>query len=345
MLIPSLPSNEAERLHTLHELKILDTPLQSEFERITRIALQIYKVPMAAISLVDQHRLWFKSTQGLDISECSRESSFCAHAILQDNIFTVPDTSLDNRFLDNSFVLETPHIRFYAGYPLRALNGEMLGMMCIFDEVSREIAESELLYLQDLAALVESEIYKYKIVDSYQSIVSQLKQAHLSSMVDPLTQLWNRKGLDSLLKSQLNECKKQGSLLGIALVDIDNFKKINDTYGHLIGDRALKNLGKCLVNSCRKYDVIGRWGGEEFLILIMADTQKDIEGVLERLRLKVEKLPIFYENKMSFNLTVTIGATICLPNQRFSYETLVDKADKALYIGKNTGKNCVRLSI
>lgn len=345
MLIPSLPYNEAERLHTLHELKILDTPLQSEFERITRIALQIYKVPMAGISLVDQHRLWFKSIQGLDISECSRESSFCAHAILQDNIFTIPDTSLDNRFLDNPFVLEAPHIRFYAGYPLRALNGEMLGTMCIFDEVSREIAESDLMYLQDLAALVESEIYKHKIVDSYQSIISQLHQAHLASMVDPLTQLWNRKGLDTLLKSQLDECKKHGALLGIALVDIDNFKKINDTYGHLIGDKALRIVAKCLVNSCRKYDVIGRWGGEEFLILIMADTQKDIESVLERLRSKIEKLPIFHGNNMAFNITVTIGATICLPSQRFSYESFVDKADKALYIGKNTGKNCVRVSI
>ena len=289
MLIPSFPSNEIERLNILHELKILETPLQAEFERITRIALQLYQVPIAAISLVDEHRLWFKSIQGLDIRECSRESSFCAQAILQESIFTIPDTILDKRFVDSPYVVEAPNIRFYAGYPFKALTGETLGTVCIFDKIPRKFGESELAYLEDLAALVESEIYKYKVVHRQQEIISQLKEAHLSSMVDSLTHLWNRKGLDYLLKSQMKECKTQNKLLGIALIDIDDFKKINDTHGHLIGDKVLKNVGKFLITSCRKNDAVGRWGGEEFLILIPADNKKDIEKILERFRYESRK--------------------------------------------------------
>lgn len=344
MLTPGLPSNEAERLINLQELKILDTPMQTGFERITRLATQLFKVSMAAISLVDQDRVWFKSIQGLDICESPRETSFCGHAILQDNVFYIPDVLSDPRFFDNPSVIGAPNIRFYAGYPIKETTGNPLGTMCIFDYVPRNISPSELAFLQDLAALAEGEIHKYKMAYSYQEIMSKLDQAYLASMVDPLTQIWNRKGLDYLLKHQMNKEINPGDLLGVALIDIDDFKKINDTHGHLVGDKALKSVAKCLVNFCGNNDAVGRWGGEEFLILISAKNQKYIIGVLEQIRLKIEKLPIVYSKNKILNLTVTMGVTVCSPSKKLSPEILVSLADKALYRGKITGKNCIQVN-
>jgi GAF domain-containing protein len=123
LLKPSLPLDECERLDALRALGILDTEGEERFDRITRLAKRLFGVPIALISLVDQDRQWFKSRQGLDASETSREISFCGHAILKDSALVVSDTLNDERFHDNPLVTSEPSIRFYAGQPLRAPGG------------------------------------------------------------------------------------------------------------------------------------------------------------------------------------------------------------------------------
>ena len=109
-----LPKNEKERLAALKQLNILDTPLEERFERITRIVARSLNVPIAAISLIDESRQWFKSIQGLSDSETSRDVAFCAHAILDDELLLIPDATQDERFANNPLVTEKPFIRFYA---------------------------------------------------------------------------------------------------------------------------------------------------------------------------------------------------------------------------------------
>lgn len=115
MLEPPIPPDEQQRLAVLRSLHILDTPPEERFDRITRTAQRLFNVPIALISLIDAHRQWFKSCQGLPVSETPRGISFCGHAILADTPLIIPDALLDPRFADNPLVTGEPRIRFYAG--------------------------------------------------------------------------------------------------------------------------------------------------------------------------------------------------------------------------------------
>lgn len=158
MQAPELPSNEADRLATLHSLNILDTPRDDRFDRYTRITARIFDMPIVLISLVDGCRQWFKSAEGLDAEETPRDLSFCGHAILGDDVFEVRNARRDPRFRDNPLVVEQPHIRFYAGAPLEAPNGHKLGTLCIIDRVPRRLSDDEKTMLKNLADMVVGEM-------------------------------------------------------------------------------------------------------------------------------------------------------------------------------------------
>lgn len=158
MQAPLLPENELQRLQALRERGLLDTPAEERFDRLTRLAQQMFGCQMALVSLVDAKRQWFKSRQGLDACETGRDISFCGHAILGQDIFHVPDASQDVRFADNPLVTGAPHIRFYAGAPLRTADGYRIGTLCIIDAKPRQLNAQELLNLRDLADCVEQEI-------------------------------------------------------------------------------------------------------------------------------------------------------------------------------------------
>ncbi len=152
------PADEQVRLAVLRGLGILDTPAEERFDRITRLATRLYEVPIALVSLVDENRQWFKSRQGLDVAETPRDVSFCAHTILGDELLVISDAQLDERFADNPLVTGAPHIRFYAGCPLRAPDGTKLGTLCVIDHHPRSFGADDRAALQDLAELAAREI-------------------------------------------------------------------------------------------------------------------------------------------------------------------------------------------
>ena len=158
MITPPIPANEADRLAGLHSLQILDTPNEERFDRITRMAMRLFNVPIVLISLVDTNRQWFKSCYGLGTAETSRDVSFCAHAILYDQIFIIPDTLQDVRFADNPLVMGDPYIRFYAGQPLHAADGSRVGTLCIIDRQPRVLGQKEIATMRDLGAIIENEL-------------------------------------------------------------------------------------------------------------------------------------------------------------------------------------------
>ncbi|WPB59286.1 GAF domain-containing protein [Xylophilus sp. GOD-11R] len=110
-----LPPDEPQRLRALHELLLLDGPPEEKFDRVVRFAAEQLDVPIALVSLIDDDRQWFKARHGIDVAETPRDVAFCAHAILQPELFVVEDASLDERFSDNPLVTDGPRIRFYAG--------------------------------------------------------------------------------------------------------------------------------------------------------------------------------------------------------------------------------------
>jgi len=158
MKLPDLPLNECERLGFLRELAILDTPPESRYDEITLEAKRYFNVPVALVSLIDADRQWFKSCQGLDVSETERDISFCGHAINHDEVLYVPNTEEDLRFRTNPLVTGEPYIRFYAGAPLIMSENLRLGTLCIIDRVSREFDEDQLAVLRRLADQVQDEL-------------------------------------------------------------------------------------------------------------------------------------------------------------------------------------------
>lgn len=158
MKTPEVPDDEVARLKSLRELRVLDTEAEERFDRITRLAKNHFNVPIALVSIVDANRQWFKSRQGLDAAETSRDISFCGHAILSDQTLVVPDASAHPDFADNPLVSNDPNIRFYAGAPLHAPGGARVGTLCIIDKQPRKLSDQELRVLRDLANCVEMEL-------------------------------------------------------------------------------------------------------------------------------------------------------------------------------------------
>ena len=154
----ALAENEAERIRALRRYAVLDSPTESAFDRITRLAVRLLGTPISTLTLVDEDRQWFKSAYGLDRRENPRELSFCAHAILSDEVMVVPDATADRRFATNPLVTGEPNIRFYAGAPLRTPDGLNLGTLCVIDLAPRQFTAEEKQVLADLAALAMDEL-------------------------------------------------------------------------------------------------------------------------------------------------------------------------------------------
>ena len=152
------PTGESQRLEALHAYGILDTPTEASFEHITSLATRLFRVPIAAVTLVDAERQWFKSVRGLEVRETARDVSFCALAMLDEDVFTVPDTHLDSRFANNPLTQGEKGWRFYAGAPLRTPEGHPLGALALADHEPRKFGPSEKQALKELAALVQDEL-------------------------------------------------------------------------------------------------------------------------------------------------------------------------------------------
>jgi DNA-binding response OmpR family regulator len=152
-----LPPDEEQRLATLHRLGILDTPQEQRFDRLTRLAASLLRVPVALVSLVDRERQWFKSAHGVETRETPRETSFCAHAVAARELLVVADALTDHRFADNPEVSGSMRIRFYAGCPL-FVDHSCVGTLCVLDVRPRHLSVEQVDLLKDVAALVEREL-------------------------------------------------------------------------------------------------------------------------------------------------------------------------------------------
>ncbi|GKT24274.1 GAF domain-containing protein [Acidovorax sp. SUPP3334] len=158
-MIPArLPDNETQRLRALQDLMLLDTAPEERFDRFVRFAAEQLDAPIALMSLIDDDRQWFKSRVGLALPQTGRDVSFCAHAILQPELFVMEDANLDARFAGNPLVTQAPHIRFYAGAPLSAPTGERLGTLCIIDTKPRRLNPTERAVLRTLGQLANETI-------------------------------------------------------------------------------------------------------------------------------------------------------------------------------------------
>lgn len=320
---PVKPADEATRINTLHALNILDTSHEERFDRLTRFAKRLFSVPIALVSLVDEDRQWFKSCQGLDVTETSRDISLCGHAILGDDIFLISDATLDERFHDNPLVTGEPHIRFYAGCPLTAPNGSKLGTLCIIDSEPRELGEDDRSLLRDLARMAEQE----------------LAAVQLATM-DELTMLSNRRGFEALSLHALGLCRRMERPASMLFFDLDLFKQINDRFGHAEGDHALISFARLLKQTFRESDLLGRLGGDEFAVLLTNTSKKELDDALGRLRQTVDQHN--HKARRGYDIAYSVGAVPFDATRYADITELMARADTLMYEQKKQRRkaNC-----
>lgn len=338
MQVAPLPPDEAERNSSLKALKILETPLEERFERVTRLASRLLDVPITAISFLDGNRQWFKSIQGLNVDETPRDISFCGHAVMGEGIFIVEDASKDERFHDNPLVVDAPGIRFYAGQPLKSADGKIIGTLCVIDKRPRRLTPNQIEDLKDLAAMVEIEIKSKQLAVAQILMNEELNEARKAVLVDPLTRLWNRAGGEEFLARQHQLAIQKNEKFCIAMIDIDHFKKVNDRHGHPAGDEVLRQVARRILKTIRSEDFACRMGGEEFLLMINDPMATDALLVAQQVRDAIRATPVVVEGK-EIPVTISMGLAYFDPAGSVSCEEVIKLADACLYRAKQTGRD------
>ena len=178
MIKGSIPDNEIERLAKLRSLDILDTLEEDDYDDLTFLAATICETPISLVSLVDQSRQWFKSHHGLEATETPREYALCGHAINQDEILYVEDTTIDPRFQDNPIVTNAPNVRFYAGAPLILENDIRVGTLCVIDNEPRTLSEKQKASLVALSRQVVSKTRRFVEEESNRALENIIRQTH-----------------------------------------------------------------------------------------------------------------------------------------------------------------------
>jgi diguanylate cyclase (GGDEF)-like protein len=316
---PDKPANEAVRLAELRTLQVLDTAPEDRYDRVTRVAQRLFDVPIALVSLVDDTRQWFKSCQGLDATETSRDVSFCGHAILGDEIFVIPDAARDLRFRDNPLVTGEPRIRFYAGFPISGPDGATVGTLCIIDRKPRDFGADDRQALIDLGRIVERELASF----------------HLAT-VDQLTRITNRRGFETLGRKALALCQRTGHRATLLFFDLDRFKQINDTFGHAAGDSALRQFAAILRDTFRNSDVIGRISGDEFTVLLTNVAADDVQSAIQRLATAVEQHNA--ASQLGYAIGYSLGAADFDADLHVDINDLIAAADRLMYRQKTRRK-------
>jgi diguanylate cyclase (GGDEF)-like protein len=317
----SAAERESARLRALERYDILGTPPEASFDRITRLTKKLFGVPIAIVSFIDGHRQWYKSCEGIATDEVPRESTFCQHVIGDGKPLIVPDATKDPRFRHHAFVANDPHVRFYAGVPLKSDDGHSIGVMCIIDMTPRdEFLPAELEIMEDLGRMVMGAL-----------------ELRLTANKDSLTGALSRRAFKEELQRAAELALRHHHDLSVIALDLDHFKAINDTYGHAGGDLVLSKTIATCTGQLRRTDLIGRLGGEEFVALLPSTGLMSAMQVAEKMRAAVEHQRIVHQGRV-IKLTASFGVA------GFDYatrdcDTLLERADQALYRAKSAGRN------
>ncbi|HJV74007.1 MAG TPA: sensor domain-containing diguanylate cyclase [Noviherbaspirillum sp.] len=249
--------------------------------------------------------------------------------------------SLARQYLVNG----TPPVRFYASHPVYKPDGQLAANISLIDYVPRQVfGDNERQMLADLAGLVERELELRSVNALQVELQKKNKNLRRKSLIDPLIGTWNRGAIMRILTIEAIRCDKAGVPLSLIVADLDFFKKINDTYGHPAGDAVLVKVASRLRSCIRPQEALGRYGGEEFLIVLPGSSHTTAMAVAERMRLAIASQP---EAIGSANLNLTISAGVAstdlFPNA--TTEELISRADVALYVAKDGGRNRVEKAI
>jgi len=253
---PASRPSEQERLFFVRSTGLLDTKASEAFDRITRLAASLLQTPMAAISIVDESRQWFKSRVGIEEPQTARSDSFCSHTIEASSALVIEDALLDPRFADNRMVTGAPGIRSYAGVPLQLPSGHTLGSLCVIDTSPREFTAQDILLLRDLAALV----------------MVQIDLHQMAGRVNEVTRLPNRAQLaDDLRDACLATPAQPASFMLVEVMSNTQLQSAVRAVGIRPLEVALRSIATILIKSLPSDIDLYHVGETRFAIIHKAD--------------------------------------------------------------------------
>ena len=314
------------------------TPLEERFERITRLACRALDVPVAAITVVHDDRQWFKSVTNWEVNELPLEKSLCAEVVKTGRQIIAQDTHDDLYLMSNPFVCNGPKFRFYAGFPLKDADGNTMGTFCVMDTKPSQTDEQFVAAFADLGDMAHHEIVSTDMHSAHVELVAKLGDSRRAAMFDVLTRLWNRRGGMHLLNKAVGEALKHDQTLGVCLADIDDFKSVNDQYGHPVGDEVLRKVSNRIVSAVRPEDVVCRFGGEEFMVLVRDVDDRACFTIANRICETVREEPI-RTRKAVLPITLSVGIAMRDFGDDVTAEQLLRRADDGLYKSKHQGKD------
>ena len=312
--------DEMGRQCALDRLAVLDSEPEPEFDKITSLVKTIFDVPIAAVSLIDRDRLWFKSIQGLGVSEAPRKIAFCDHTIRVSECFRVEDTARHPLFHDNPLVTEPPHIRSYIGAPLITPDGYGIGALCAMDYRPRTFTDAQAQMLVNFADLVMNQLELRKMATK-----------------DLLTGLATRRAFVDALDAAIKECDRSNTPLSLVCLDLDKFKLINDTFGHQVGDAVLEAVGQTIEELSGDLTYAGRIGGEELAILLVGSDENTGAIFAENLRSTIEAYIMKDYPAVPFTASFGVAERVA----GTAPKAWMARADAALYQAKIQGRNRV----
>lgn len=258
-------------------------------------------------------------------------SGYVARAMRSREPILIRDAQQDPSLRYSSQISEIRAIQSVIVAPLIHPNGEILGALSIESPRPMAFNEDDLRLLTSFAVTATTAIYNAQLHAEVQKL----------AITDTLTGLYNRHGFEELGRREIERLRRFGHPLSIIMVDVDEFKQINDTFGHKVGDWVIQTVAKRLVSSLREVDIVGRFGGDEFTILLPETDLFTAINVAERLLTLVSQAPIVFE-QASLKLTVSVGV-VKATSEFFSLESLLERADRAMYQAKQGGKNRVEV--
>jgi len=269
------------------------------------------------------------------------ETAFCHDISSSDDPVVVSDVANHRSLGQHRYVSGKPHIRFYASHPIYNPDRSFAGRICLVDYAPRPVfREGDRQSLADLAVLVERELELRSMNASQLDLQKKNKNLRRKSLIDPLIGTWNRGAIMRILTIEAIRCDKAGVPLSLIVADLDYFKKINDTYGHPAGDAVLVKVASRLRSCIRPQEALGRYGGEEFLIVLPGSSHKTAMAVAERMRAAIAGQPEVIGNT-TLNLTISAGIASTDVFPTATTEELISRADVALYAAKDAGRNRV----
>jgi diguanylate cyclase (GGDEF)-like protein len=250
---------------------------------------------------------------------------YCEHVVKHNKTLRVTNALKDSQWQHN------PDIKLnmisYLGMPLNYPDGTPFGTICVLDNKENHFNDDFIDLLKQFK----------QIIESFLAILQQNQQIRYLSEQDCLTGLYNRRTFCELAEKEINRAQRFHKMSCLLMLDIDHFKKINDNHGHQVGDKALIYLANTLINNCRKYDVVGRFGGEEFIIYLPEIQLDDAQKKANQLREIIAGALVCTDPEI--RMTLSMG--VCQLSPEETLEQAIFRADMALYQAKNAGRNQV----